>query len=186
MKKLCIIIFCIILISGCKSFYNFTFENNNISEQNSRISFWAIQSLCFENSINNNGIKKIEYIDGWIKIGKETITFKKNEINISIFMKGNPNYSRISIEHNGENVISEKEKQEYLKYIDKIMFFKYLDYRTQKKIFKQNNEIVEAYFEYNIILENDIIHYIINEEFVLSAEKQLKFFAYIEYILGHI
>ena len=185
MKKIFIFFICINFLSGCKSIYYFNFENNDASIKNMKLDFWAIESLCFEKSIinnsnnSNNRILDIEYIDGFLKIGEEKISFKKNEITICIVMNGHRKYSMFGIEKNGNTIISEDEKQEYFNYISGIRFFKDLDYKSQKTIYKLyilNNKLVNVYFEYKIKYENDVVHYIVNEEFILEAEKNIYFF----------
>ena len=189
MKKIYIFFLGIAFLSGCDHFYHFAFEKKSESEENTKLSYWAIEALCFEITFSENirnRIRDIEYIDGWLKIGNETVTFAREEILISLVLRGHSRFSSIGLERNGKILISEEEKQEYFKHMHGMRFFRHLDRATHRMLYAQDGEIVRTFFEFRIILDDNVIHYRIEEEYVMNAERVQKIVALIGFFFYHL
>ena len=180
MKKHFIIL--IIILSGCSTQYLVGFKQKEMSSMGLYIGTNANGSpsrlvVEFPGKYNNQ-LKNIDYIGGWIKIGNELFTFYKDEIRINVQTATSPSAKFVYFlyEENGKMPISEEEKSNILHDCYYIHINKDLSKRDFKKIYKQENKIIETYFEYKITVGDDIIEIIINENFTYNVRKRVWFF----------
>jgi hypothetical protein len=186
------------LFFSCITHYSFNINNENIPKNELSFRVYADNSSLLLVRINNpyfgNQLQDIEYINGWIQAGDILINFQQEEINISvdIWYEGlnsfaeenyynrynivnNIKYNRATIDRMGVrfNKInnSEEEKIKIFQKTSHFLFFYHLTQREINLLHKQNGRDVKIFFEYNLIIENEIIKIQINEDFVINSTK---------------
>jgi len=184
MKKYLLLI--AIIFSSCTTSYDVRFIKNEITSMSLSIGYneyYLRERLVVAFPVRHyrNQLTNTEYIGGWIKIGNELFTFNKDEIYIRIITapSNSEKLVNIIIEENGINNYSEEEINNFLYDCIEITINKIISKRDFNRIYRQDNNIIEAYFEYNITVNDEIIEIKINEIFTYRVEKS-------KYLLGEI
>ena len=187
---------------SCFTDYGFRIHNESIPQDELNIRIYSDSSLLLVARIINpyygNQLRNIEFIDGWIKIGDIFYSFKREDINISVdiwyekldwFAKDNY-HNRFNIVSNfiHSNLIdrmgirntnnlninnSEEEKFRILQSASHFLFFKHLEEKDIKLLYKQKNKNVKIFFEYDLIMENEIINVQVDEDFIYESGKSI-------------
>jgi len=169
------------LLTGCWTVYEY-----NISTTEGIVVFpnQSHDFLIIKIPYNyQQNIIDFEYISGQVKIGNELFTFNRDEILINVSTIGDPRSYGDCIEFFGDIKASGNDKVYFLNNHNQYLFIKAVNKNVFKKIYKQNNKIINIHFEYRVIFDNEIIDVIISEEYLYEAER--KHYNIFQYFLTH-
>ncbi|MDR1838192.1 MAG: hypothetical protein LBQ93_01200 [Treponema sp.] len=182
-RKIAIIFLSIVLIlviSGCATYYTFSFEPNEMPQNEMKLfmpsAYSYLQITIYFNT--ERPITDFQYIEGYVQIGEKRIDFERDLIlilgkeretnfNIVMFEKGNERSLK------DESNLSRKDRY-FNKNNDFNYFFQFIQFfeeEAQNEIIKNNYNIARVYLNYRMTIDDKAIHILLNEDFSLKIEK---------------